>query len=288
MKKIGIIIVTIIMCATMISYSVLAKDNGIDNSKKLIEDINYITENKLDSSVKRVSESKDSIYDIELEEFESKDLIIDYEKSGNLIMIVDKNKKDEVIKKNKERAIKDKEKLNQLSNDKKIKIKEKAEKISKLFNNDNEKLKESIEFIDEYEIMDGTIAFKWARTENGYKYNEDFIMVIMDPLDGKLVVANKMYKSSSPTNNVKINEEKAAEIASSELEFKNNIDTSKIIKIELKIINPNYYWTNPILTSTDSKLAYEVTFSKKSPYKGEASIWINAEDGTNLGGEQTK
>lgn len=113
-------------------------------------------------------------------------------------------------------------------------------------------------------------------------------MVIMDPLDGTLVIANKMYKSNSPTNNVKINEDKAIEIASLELKDKNKIDTSKIIKTELKIINPNYYWTNLILNSTDSKLAYEVTFSKQSPYEGEASIWIDAEDGTNLGGQQTK
>lgn len=114
-------------------------------------------------------------------------------------------------------------------------------------------------------------------------------MIIIDQIDGKVVSGSKNFFSDKPSNKINISPEAATDIAKTFAKNNSIFNTNSILQCQIKIVNPDFYWTNPTLKlDGTSKYAYEITFSKAFPITGEASIWIDAENGNNLGGYQTK
>lgn len=107
-------------------------------------------------------------------------------------------------------------------------------------------------------LQDNTIAYKWVRAYNGYEYNFDFILVIVDSESGEIVQASKNFVSKLPSNmDVVINSDKAKENAIKILS-ENGINNPEIIESELKIANMR---SDDDKLNTNTTLAYCIKFS---------------------------
>ncbi len=151
--------------------------------------------------------------------------------------------------------------------------------------------KEEKVLVETTQMNDGYVAYKWSRSLQGYTYDTDFVLVILDPSDGGIVCMSKRFPSKDAAINIKISSDKAVEIAQNELMRNSSIEIFSVVKTELIIVNPNNYWKDKKDLSKfndNARLAYAVTFKKVEPNNGEIIIWIDAESGKNIGGTQTR
>lgn len=289
-KKIIQVFSVIILFIGTISYSVYSAEIGEKKSKDIIKSINELSDKKINSNLKKTKQYKDEILDIDIKKFESSDVSVECDKNGEPIIIENKIKKNEILNNTKETSSLYMTKETLISEETSINenidnMKYKAEEIVKSLNK-NRSIEEDFRYLGNDKIMDGTVAFKWARTMNGYEYDRDFYMVVIDPYDEELVVASKICLSEKPTNKINIEEQQAVKLA------KEFINESKVSKCKLKIVNPNYYWTNLNMEwNKESRLAYEVIFDKgnNTELSGEIlAVWIDAETGNQLGGYESK
>lgn len=289
-KKIIQVFSVIILFIGTISYSVYSAEIGEKKSKDIIKSINELSDKKINSNLKKTKQYKDEILDIDIKKFESSDVSVECDKNGEPIIIENKIKKNEILNNTKETSSLYMTKETLISEETSINenidnMKYKAEEIVKSLNK-NRSIEEDFRYLGNDKIMDGTVAFKWARTMNGYEYDRDFYMVVIDPYDEELVVASKICLLEKPTNKINIEEQQAVKLA------KEFINESKVSKCKLKIVNPNYYWTNLNMEwNKESRLAYEVIFDKgnNTELSGEIlAVWIDAETGNQLGGYESK
>lgn len=261
-------------------------DMYINSGKNLIQDINKITNENFNEKINTSKDYNDKTHNSTIKQLSNNDICLEYDDQGRYLSFINNLKKDELIT----RTQKSKN-INTIL-DVSSSLKDKATGVVKSFKTTEEKnsgIEVDLTFIGEFQLPDGTIAFKWARSEEGYKYDADFAMVIIDPIDGSVIAASKSFISDKPSNKINILLDDAIDIAKTFIEKDSLFNVNNILKSELKIVNPNFYWTDPTVNiGNKSKFAYEITFGKASPNIGEASIWIDAENGNIIGGQQTK
>lgn len=140
------------------------------------------------------------------------------------------------------------------------------------------------------EMFNGYMSYKWARTYDGYNYDLDFVSVTLDTYTGDIILASKMYVSNEPQNKIKLDESAALKIAIKETNKFIDCKIGDLLSNNILIVNPNYKWsenaTSDLVKGT--RLAYAFTFRLKEPYEGELTLWIDAENGSFLGGTNTK
>ena len=280
MKKIIVLVIGIFFIIGLISYNVYANESGLNSSKNLVKNINKVSDDNLDESIKKTKEYKDDFLKVNISKFESKDVSVECDEDGNPILIENKIKKDEIIN----MTAKSPKKKKIYTDDKLFK---KATQLVEKLNN-TKKNKDELIYLGQSTIMDGTIAFKWARALNGYEYESDFYMVVLDPSDCELVVATKICISDNPDNRIKLKEEEAINIATEIIK----VNQDQVLGCKVKIVNPNYYWSNfNGEQNRETKFAYEVVFNKKPNNESKEEVfvvWIDAENGEELGGYETK
>lgn len=290
----------VILCALIIiggcsylSYKGFAKDSYNDADKKsaktLIQNINKITDKNLNDTISNSKDSSDNIHNKTLKQFQNNDISIESDTQGEYLSFIDNSKKRDIENRSQKSKNISTNALIETSN-----LKDKATKIVESFISSDTKAnldnKDELVFIGQYPQTDGTIVFKWMRAQNGYQYDSDFAMVIIDQLDGSVVSASKGFFSDKPSNKISISSTNAQRLAKAFAEKESTINATNILRCELKIVNPDYYWTTENMQfNTQSRFAYEVTFNKADfTQQGDASIWIDAQDGSNIGGRQTK
>lgn len=241
----------------------------LDVNPTVIKNAN--TESSTNVKFDKKSTSSRNVYKQNRYIFENNQVIVEEDEYGNPITFENKDKKVSPIEKNQLDVPKlDKNKLDNFAN-----------KAFAKFNNNDAKL------VDINNMHDGYVAYKWARTFNGYKYEQDFILVILDPSDGSIVSMSKRFLSKEPNNNVKINEEEAKRYATKYVGSTNKL--GNIIKSEILVVSPiNETTKKQKINEINSRLAYAVTFQKLLPSPGETIIWIDAENGQVLGHVTTK
>ncbi|MBS3908180.1 MAG: hypothetical protein KGZ93_00885 [Actinobacteria bacterium] len=136
---------------------------------------------------------------------------------------------------------------------------------------------------------EGTVQwmFKWARESRGYKYYNDWFLIIADGYKGEIIGSNKRYESVEPsTFAINVSKERALQLAST-ISAKNGFDVRPENAV-LMIVNPNYRWTaeNFVLDTVEARLAWVIDFKKTE--EGHGSIWIDAATGEKLGGDETR
>lgn len=144
------------------------------------------------------------------------------------------------------------------------------------------------------EMSDGYTAYKWKRTYNGYPYDFDFVMVIVDPVDGDTACASKRFVSNEPTNSVKLDERQAKKLGADFVQKQLPGVTQILLKSEIKVVNLPSTETATVFVDVttpmpmpkfnpETKLAYALTYKKDKPYPGETEVWIDAENGQFVG-----
>lgn len=126
---------------------------------------------------------------------------------------------------------------------------------------------------------------KWQRVLQGYRFKDDWVVVGINAHNKDLMVYHDNFFSNAPnTLSVNVGKEEALErvraIATQE-GFNLNRDAT------LMIVNPNYRWTDHMIESPnpDTRLAWVVSFDK---LEGRGEIYVDAENGGMLGGDETK
>ncbi len=130
--------------------------------------------------------------------------------------------------------------------------------------------------------------FTWQRMSHGYPFMDDWRHVTVNVTSGRLIGYNEdIYSEEPETFDVMVDREKASRLAA---DFAQDNEMGGEIKgATLKIVNPNYRWTDRFtkIPPVQTRLAWVVELSMPSRISDEvAHIWIDASDGKLLGGDQ--
>jgi hypothetical protein len=128
------------------------------------------------------------------------------------------------------------------------------------------------------------LFFKWQKEMNGYKFHDDWVGVFVDAGKGEILGYRKNYYSLNPPS-LEVKIEKSQAIKSAEKVAARNGFTLETEKAELLIVNPNYRWTEKFVKNPiETELAWTIPFTKP---EGKGEIWVDSQEGTLLGGEET-
>lgn len=143
-----------------------------------------------------------------------------------------------------------------------------------------------MDLVENANLADGYVSYKWSRTYNNEKFSTDFILLILDPGTGDIVSISKRFNSNIPSNKIKITEGQAQKVAIKYMADKN--EPIDIIKTESLIVNPIVDGSANPLSVKESKYAFAITFKKIQPVPGETIVWVDKADETILGEITTK
>jgi len=126
---------------------------------------------------------------------------------------------------------------------------------------------------------------KWHRKSHGYIFKNDFIIAGIDAKTKELLAYNNCFYSNEPSS-FSINIKAATAIENAQATADQNGYTLNG-KASLMIVNPNYRWTDEAMKepNPDTRLAWVIPFEKPN---GVGEIYIDAENGSLLGGDETK
>jgi len=251
----------------------ISKANQIDKSAHRNNAMQFIEKNK--GNLKSINQSSQNITKFEKEysyndlingksrqAFENNDLLIETDINAKPITIINK------IKKNSPGV--------QFNGNRKMYVnrlrleKQELDKIAETLA--NEISTEEKVFGEYAETHDGYIAYKWNRSYNGIKYYFDFILVVLDPVDGDIASVSKRFDSELPTNTIKLDLNQSIEIAQKYIKEKGLQNIHEIVSSEAIIINSKEQ-------SLSSRFAYAITFNTTMPVKGTTTLMVDAENG---------
>lgn len=139
-------------------------------------------------------------------------------------------------------------------------------------------------------LDNGYIEYRWNRVVSGYKFQNDFMIVVMDPNDNSVVSISKRFVSNMPQSiDVACSKEDAQSNAKNFLTSKTKIKLNDIKDINLEIVNPNLQFTgkDDVDFNKDTKLAYVISYNINESKDEFAAVYVDAQTGEIVGGEQT-
>lgn len=136
----------------------------------------------------------------------------------------------------------------------------------------------------------GLVRVVWKRSYKGFSFKNDKVMIDFDPETMEVVGYSNGLLSEEPSSvAVSVNETKALALASEMIENK-DIKTVAGLSANLEITNPNYYWTDAYTGEEPSTTRLSWLVPIFNPQTGQqlGEIWIDAEDGSILGGVECR
>ncbi|MBZ9623276.1 hypothetical protein G9F71_010465 [Clostridium sp. FP2] len=233
---------------------------------------------KVNTNFKKIKKNLIPIYDMSVVDMENEEILVKVDENNEPISYINKNITSKKTIANKDKSL-NKEELKKI-----------AENVAESLKKSNNTSEENKTFISESNFNNGFISYEWKRTYKGYKYDFDFEVVALDPSTGDVAVASKMFVSKVPEINIKLKQEEAEKIAVESAKEFDGFIVEKIKTKDMVIINPNYRWTSKVTEKLikDTRLAYTFTFKMVKPYEGDLIVWIDAKNGSLLGGTITK
>lgn len=128
----------------------------------------------------------------------------------------------------------------------------------------------------------------WVREIRGVEVYQNAVRVNVDANTGELLLLGKAIWTQEPAEwTVNVHEPRATEIAREHL-GQVGLRLGPQSSGKLMIVEPNFYWTSRFVLTPikESRLAWVLRIEKQD--HGLAEIWVDAADGSILGGGQTK
>lgn len=126
----------------------------------------------------------------------------------------------------------------------------------------------------------------WQRCQNGFEFKHDFVRLVHDPADGELVAYRRVWGEAPESWSVRLKPEQAKVIAERRL-----VTGSKgAPALHTRVVGPAVVCPNPLFGAARTrpdvrKLAWVVEVPRQQKVKHALEIWVDAADGTILGGE---
>ncbi|MGC8983306.1 MAG: PepSY domain-containing protein [Desulfurococcaceae archaeon] len=137
-------------------------------------------------------------------------------------------------------------------------------------------------------VQEITYEVEWRQVYKGLQVVGGYVIVAVDPENQRPVgfVVKLLDVEGIPVE-PKIARDSAVAIAAEFLKSK-GYSIGEVVKVELCIRRPNYYWEGRPMAQGPPSLLWVVVFKKPYSSSGTIEVWVDARSGLVVGGDQTR